>query len=54
MDEHPGFYCDVLFDGEVIQTHFFFEEGDFVRWYASKFPSEGLFSVHPEGTHLYS
>jgi hypothetical protein len=52
LDENPGFFLEVRVDGALDKTHFWFEEGGYIRYYAWKNAGEVEFQLYPEGTYL--
>lgn len=47
-----GYLQDLYVEGDLQATHFFFEEGDYLRWYAEKPAGGQEFFLFPPGTCL--
>lgn len=50
MDGHDGYYQTRTVDGSLMQTDFFFVEGEYLRWYATRPAGNPNFQILPEGT----
>ena len=52
MNGYPGYYQIMTVNDSIHETDFFFEEGEYLRWYACKMSWQTAFWLMPDSTYI--